>query len=411
MSDNLDNISPSFNIESTFEIGAMGNTDLIKDLIAPETATASPDDITDIKDDKSIVKQPIIKDENTDNNKDDKNKNEGNPLASFLSNNNDDDSSDNDDNQDDTKDKNVSHETSNDDNQESVFSSFAKDLFKIGAFTKNEDEEDEINISTPEEFLDRFNKEKNKGAIEMVNNFIGQFGEDYQKAFEAIYVKGVNPKDYFGTYNQIVDFASMDLKEENNQIVVIRQSLEDQGWEKEDIDTEVERLKNYGDLEAVATRNHKVLVKKQAAKLQEEEQKSQQALLEKQQYKADYLNNVNSILTDVVKAKEIDGIPVSVQFAKEVQDFLVTDKYKTSSGEILTDFDKMILDLKKPENHKTKVKLGILMKMLEKDPTLSTIQKTGVSKKSTELFTEVARQSNKSSVKNTQKQQPTSWFK
>ena len=244
MSDNLDNISPSFNIESTFEIGAMGNTYLIRDLIAPETATASPDDITDIKDDKSIVKQPIIKDENTNDNKDDKKKDEENPLASFFSNNNDDDddSSDDVDSQDDTKDKNVSHETfddNKDDNQESIFSSFAKDLFKIGAFTKNEDEEDEINISTPEEFLDRFNKEKNKGAIEMVNNFIGQFGEDYQKAFEAIYVKGVNPKDYFGTYNQIVDFASMDLKEENNQVVVIRQSLEDQGWEKEDIDTAV----------------------------------------------------------------------------------------------------------------------------------------------------------------------------
>ena len=39
-----------------------------------------------------------------------------------------------------------------------------------------------------------------------------------------------------------------------------------------------------------------------------------------------------------------------------------------------------------------KVKLGLLMKMLEKDPTLSTIQKTGITKQSNELFGEVARQ-------------------
>jgi hypothetical protein len=31
--------------------------------------------------------------------------------------------------------------------------------------------------------------------MEMVNNFIGQFGEDYQEAFDAIFVKGVKPKN------------------------------------------------------------------------------------------------------------------------------------------------------------------------------------------------------------------------
>jgi hypothetical protein len=43
------------------------------------------------------------------------------------------------------------------------------------------------------QLLNNFRKiqsEKKKGAIEMVNNFIGQFGEDYQEAFDAIFVKG-----------------------------------------------------------------------------------------------------------------------------------------------------------------------------------------------------------------------------
>ncbi len=39
-----------------------------------------------------------------------------------------------------------------------------------------------------------------------------------------------------------------------------------------------------------------------------------------------------------------------------------------------------------------KVKVGLILKMLEKDPTLSTIQRTGVTKKSNQLFEEVARQ-------------------
>jgi hypothetical protein len=276
-----------------------------------------------------------------------------------------------------------------------------------------DDEEEEINISTPEEFLARFQEEKKKGAIEVVNNFIGQFGEDYQQAFEAIFVKGVNPKEYFGTYNNVVSFADMDLSQENNQVSVIKQALADQGFETEDINTEVERLKNYGDLESVATKHHKVLVKKEAQKLAQMEQRAEQELQQKQAVKNQYVNNVQQVLQDKLKSKEFDGIPINPKLANELQDFLLVDKYKTASGETLTDFDKTILELKRPENHATKVKVALLLKILEKDPTLSTIQKTGVTKKSNELFGEVARQVTKAKSATSGGSQPSkqnSWF-
>jgi hypothetical protein len=58
------------------------------------------------------------------------------------------------------------------------------------------------------------------------------------------------------------------------------------------------------------------------------------------------------------------------------------------------------------------VKVALLLKILEKDPTLSTIQKSGISKKSNELFGEVARQVSKSGVKssNNNPQKSNSWF-
>ena len=54
-----------------------------------------------------------------------------------------------------------------DDTQEpsTQFSALSNDLFKLGVFT-TEDGEDEAPISTPEEFLERFNAEKKKGASE-----------------------------------------------------------------------------------------------------------------------------------------------------------------------------------------------------------------------------------------------------
>ena len=92
------------------------------------------------------------------------------------------------------------------------------------------------------------------------------------------------------------------------------------------------------------------------------------------------------LLMKKLKSKEFDGIPINPQLANELQDYLLVDKWKAPSGELLTDFDRFILDMKKPENHAMKVKVALLFKILEKDPTLSTIQKRVASKKGRNSF-------------------------
>lgn len=427
MAENFDNQSfGNFSIENTMDMG-MGNAELLNDLMAPETSTSHPDDIKEITKEEPSTPSPAKKASNKQapksvipNDEDDEKsdvKDDKNILADFLSNDGDDEEEEEETDASSTsKTKTPPSTENNDDGEEegeeevSRFTALSNDLFKLGVFNKDEDEDD-VNIATPEEFLERFQVEKRKGATEMVNNFIGQFGEDYQNAFDAIFVKGVSPKEYFGAYNNIVSFSEMDLSEENNQVAVIKQALSDQGFEPEDITTEVERLKNYGDLETVATKHHKVLVKKEAAKLQDLEKQSEKKLQQQQAIKQQYYQNVNSVLEEKLKTKEFDGIPINPKLAGELQDFLLVDKYKTPSGETLTDFDRTILDLKRPENHETKVKIALLLKILEKDPTLSTIQKTGVTKKSNELFGDLARQVSKSSTKSGgSKSKPTSWF-
>jgi hypothetical protein len=418
MAENLDNPQMgNFSIQDTMEMG-MGSTELLNDLFAPETSTSSPDDIQEIKDEtpapapKKSAKAPAATEvEPEAKPAEDASKS----IQDFLLGGNDDDEEEDDEIPAPKAKKQeaapVAEETEESEEQEvSQFAALSKDLLKLGVFSADEDEE--FNISTPEEFLERFNMEKKKGAIEVVNNFIGQFGEDYQQAFEAIFVKGVDPKEYFGTYNQIQSFAEMDLSQENNQVAVLKQALTDQGFDPEDVDTEVERLKNYGDLETVAAKHHKVLVKKEAAKLAQMEQQKETQLQQQAAVKQQYYSNVQTVLQEKLKTKEFDGIPINPKLAGELQDFLLVDKYKTPSGETLTDFDRTILELKRPENHEMKVKVGLLLKILEKDPTLSTIQKTGITKKSNELFGEVARQASKSGVKSSSNKssKPNSWF-
>ena len=420
MAENLETPSfgGNFGIQDTMEMG-MGNAELLNDLLGPDSATSNPDDLQDIvkevEDPAPAKTKPAaaktigddIVDKTTDKSDEDKKQD----LQDFLLG----DPEDEEEQDDDAPvakpaEKAESEEDDVEDVTSTKFEALANDLYNLGVFTK-EDDDDEEPINTPEEFLERFQAEKKKGAIEVVNNFIGQFGEDYQQAFDAIFVKGVDPKEYFGTYNNIENFSEMDLSQEGNQIAVLKQALTDQGFDPEDVETEVERLKNYGDLETVATKHHKVLVKKESQKLAQLEQKAEVELQQKAAVKNQYIQNVQTILGEKLKAKEFDGIPLNPKIAGELQDFLLVDKYKTNSGETLTDFDRTILELKRPENHAMKVKLGLLLKILEKDPTLSTIQKTGVTKKSNELFGQVARQVEKSATKgNKSSGNPTSWF-
>ncbi len=418
MDNNLD--SPSlgnFSIQDTMEMG-MGNQELLSDLFASDTATSNPDDIKNIDEpatapaEKKSAAKPAAKTTSEEGDEPKEKEDASKSIQDFLLGGEDDEDEETTDNQPVKKTEAVKTDGEEDGEEEvavNQFTALSKDLLKLGVFSQDDDEEETI-IDTPEAFLEKFNAEKKKGAIEVVDNFISQFGEDYKQAFDAIFVKGVDPKEYFGAYNQIQSFADMDLTQESNQSAIIKQALTDQGYDPEDVTTEIERLKNYGDLESVATKHHKVLIKKESAKLQEMEQKREVQLQQQAQYKQQYATNVNQVLQDKLKAKEFDGIPLNPKLAGELQDFLVTDKYKTNSGETLTDFDKTILELKRPENHEKKVKIALLLKILEKDPTLSTIQKSGITKKSNELFGEVARQASKSSTKSSKPASATSWF-
>ena len=206
MADNLDTIG-NFSIQDTMEMG-MGNQELLNDLFSPETASSNPDDV-----------QPIIKDAEpatppakpavpkgkevtpVEDDADDKEKGQS-LISNFLGDNTDEEDEDDDAPAPAAKAKAPVNDAPADDDADddgapegTQFTALANDLYKLGVFTNDEDE-DQQPISTAEEFLERFNEEKKKGAIETVNNFIGQFGEDYQEAFEAIFVKGVNPKEY-----------------------------------------------------------------------------------------------------------------------------------------------------------------------------------------------------------------------
>lgn len=267
-----------------------------------------------------------------------------------------------------------------------TYSTLSKDLLKLGVFSKNSDDETEetIKIDTPEEFLERFNLEKKKGAIGILDNFLSQFGEDYRKMFDAVFVNGVKPQEYLGSFAKIEAIKDMDMALENNQERVVKAYYKDLKWDDTKIDARIQKLKDYGDLEDEAKAYHEILLNKEKETVAAVERTKIEEMQKQKDKDATTLKSFQRILAEKLKTQEIDGIPLTQKDAEEVTDYLTTKKFKLNNGDLLSEFDKDLLELNRPENHETKIKLGLL---LRKKLDLTSIKKTTISKRSDDLFT------------------------
>lgn len=294
------------------------------------------------------------------------------------------------------------------------FPGFAKELVQIGILTLDEGET-ELEIETGEELAERFDYEKRKGASQVIEAFVSRYGPEYEEMFQSVFMKGVDPIEYLNRYAKISDLKGLDLTDELNQERIVREKMRLEGATSEEIGKYIETRRNYNELEEEATRAHRFLVKKEEETQAAEIKKAEQARLQKAQEKQQFVQSVQKILHDKVSKKEFDGIPVDMKFAQEIAAYVARDKYKVGADQFISEFDKELLDLHKPQNYELKVKMAMLLKMVKSDPTLSKIQKRAVTKESNELFQSVKSSLGKSKEENKNKKQETStssgkWF-
>lgn len=271
--------------------------------------------------------------------------------------------------------------------------SFSKELFESGILTRDEDEEEELpELKTPEDLFNRLNHEKRKGAVQILENILGNFGEEYREAFNAIYLNRVNPREYFTHLSKIENLASLDLSIVDNQKTVMRHHYKQEfGWDDNKIASKLERLENIGELEEEAKEIHGALVQKEQNSLESKKETERQKLIAEQQLEQDFQNSVHRILSDKLRSKEFDGIPVDQKLAGQTAGYLTEKRWQLPSGKKLSDFEKDILDMDRPENREIKVKYAMLLQLLKQDPTLSRLQKKAVAKETNALFSSLQR--------------------
>lgn len=320
-------------------------------------------------------------------------------------------------------DKEVKTTTSGEDElEENPYQVIANEMLNQGIFVPDQDEEgneSDLEITTPEQLLQRFQLEARREAAEVVDKFLARHGEDYKDMFEAVFVKGVPPVEYLGRYTRIENLKELDLTDEGNQERIVRELYKQDGRSSDYIEKQITKHKNYSDLADEATEAQRILIEREQKANETSAANKQAEIARRQDIRNQYLSNVGKILTDKLKAKEFDSIPVDKKFADQTYKYITQERYNIpSTGQVLTEFDKDVLDLARPENHELKVKIAMLLQLAKEDPQLGKLAKKAVSKESNELFQGLGKQAlrTKSTTTSTKKttqekeEEPKSWF-
>lgn len=263
------------------------------------------------------------------------------------------------------------------------YNQLAQDLYDAGVFQLDDGEEPE-EISTPEQLLEKFQDLGKKEANKQINGFFNQAGQEAYDAVKAIIIDKVDPEVYFKAQLKIESIQNLDIEDESNQELIVKQYYKNLGWSEDRVQKKVEKLKDYGDLSDEAQVAQEKLAETEKIQLEREQATKQHELAQREQQKIAYAQNIGSLMEEGIKSKEFQGIPLNVDIARATLDYMTAPKWTLpKTGENITDFDKLLLDLKLPENYDKALKIALLE---QSGWDFSKIKSKAITKETNKLF-------------------------
>lgn len=239
------------------------------------------------------------------------------------------------------------------------FKAFSGILAEEGLISLEEGEE----IKEGEELLVKVREQAQRVVVEEFENILSRYGQDRADAFRAIYMNGVDPREYFQTQEKLESVRNLDLAEEDNQELVLKQAFKQQGLSDARIKSRIQGFKDLGTMEEEAKEAHELLVNHEEQYLENLEEQKIQEQQAKIQYENHYCHSIGQLINQKLTTKEIDGMPLNKKEAQAIYEDLTAKKWKLPNGEELTELDKWWLDLKKPENYELRLKIAALRRL------------------------------------------------
>ena len=193
-------------------------------------------------------------------------------------------------------------------NEEEIITGFFDSLAeKLGW----EDVEDDDKPRTAEDLIDYF-----KEVIE--ENSVPQYASDEVEALDKFVKNGGNLRDYF-TIEGEIDLENIDIEDEINQKIVVRELLKEKGYSIKQIDKKVAKYEDAGILEDEATDALEALKDIKAKQKEELLTKQQKAAEEAKKQQQEFFNNV---VTEIKGMDSIYGIEIPEKDKRQLLEYI-----------------------------------------------------------------------------------------
>lgn len=193
---------------------------------------------------------------------------------------------------------------------------------------------------------------------------------------------------------------NLDLTEEENQESIVRQSLQEEEYDEDYIDSQIEFLKDSGKLEVAANKyfnkwksNREKAQREELAKVEAAKKAQREAQIT---FKKDLSNHIST-------TEDFKGFKLTKREIEEMPEYISSQTVKMNDGRVITPFYRDLF-----EAMKDKDKLVLLAKLVKTDFDFTPLAKNIDTKRTKALKEDLQRQKDKQTIRSTSRssQQP-----
>lgn len=201
-----------------------------------------------------------------------------------------------------------------------------------------------------------------------VKELMGDLDDDSKQVIQFL-VKGGNISEFISSVTQNSESINLDtdLEKEDNQISVMKKLLKLEDKDDEEIETEIEFLKDSGKLKAMTEKKfgkYKENIESQKSQILQEQEERIQA--EKKMIK-EAKSKISSFLS---QNEEIDGIKFSIEDKKVLPTYMNDKSVKLNNGTFITQMQRELF-YELPKNEKAIIQLATLLRNRNEDGTFN----------------------------------------
>ena len=153
----------------------------------------------------------------------------------------------------------------------------------------------------------------------VAENSIPQYADDRIAQLDSYVKNGGKFEDFYNGMSQNIQYDNMDMEDESNQKMAVRDYLKLSGYSDEQIDKKIERYEDADMLEDEATDAIERLKEHQQLQLQHQQEKQEALRIQQQQQAQQFVTNLNNTINSL---DSIRGIAIPKQDRKALFDYI-----------------------------------------------------------------------------------------